>query len=148
MSEKHHNQTDLFPDGSDKQKLSEEYESRTETDSGFLSGGNILVSEEIHQDVVEKQPTTTESNRRDDHEKQSEKAYMHIDSGVDVCLSKTFSNLSLTHPELNDLNASKEKEQQKQHIHSPSVVITKSESQQQQQQPWEIYFEQDEDGDT
>lgn len=118
----------LVPDGSASRKLSEEdkYEGRTETDSGFLSGGNLLVSGEIGPEeadgTAEKAPT-----------------YMHIDSGVDVCLSETFSGLSLKHPDLNDLNA------------TTKGAIKETNIKQQpktEEQPWQLYFEQDEDGDT
>lgn len=124
MSE--NNKTDLFPDGSGDYKLSEE--SRVETvDSGFLSGGNILVSEEIEQQP----PPPPPSLRPND----PQSAHMHIDSGVD--LSEKLSNLSLKHPELNDLN-------------TPSAKPNKTTKNEEQnnKQPWEIYFEQDEDGDT
>lgn len=147
MSEKHQqNKTDLFPDGSDDYKLNEEL--KTETDSGFLSGGNILVSGEINIDQEEEdekrrqQSSSPPPTRREDNK---EKAYMHIDSGVDVCLSEKLSSLSLNHPELNDLNSNKQQQKS-------SSIITKlddeNRQQQQQQQPWQIYFQQDEDGDT
>lgn len=149
MSEKHQNKTDLFPDGSEHYKLTEEdkYESRTETDSGFLSGGNLLVSGEItsqEEEEKKQQPTVIDSSRND--KEQSEVAYMHIDSGVDVCLSETFSSLSLKHPDLNDLNSKGTTSSTTIKDQKPAVIIKTTPSE--EQQPWQIYFEQDEDGDT
>lgn len=145
MSEKHQQQH-LFPDGSQNyNKLTEEdkYESRTETDSGFLSSGNLLVSGEITASQEEEEDYKTPSQQpptssRDDKE-ENQSSYMHIDSGVDVCLSENFSSLSLKHPDLNDLNS---KGSQK-----PSTIITTT-KEEQQQQSWQNHFEQDEDGDT
>lgn len=152
MSEKQQNKTVLLPDGSaENNKLNEEdkYESRTETDSGFLSSGNLLVSGEI---------TTTEEQepsirKEDDKDKdKSDISYMHIDSGVDVCLSETFSSLSLKHPDLNDLNSKGEikeyQRQQQQQQQQPQQQSISSKNRTIEEQPWQIYFEQDEDGDT
>lgn len=132
MSTAGNNKTDLFPDGSGECKLSEE--SRVETvDSGFLSGGNILVSEEI-----ERQPPPPSPSLHHHHqEKESSSAHMHIDSGVD--LSEKLSNLSLKHPELNDLNTAKP---------TKTTITNEEQPPPAQKQPWEIYYEQDEDGDT
>lgn len=136
------NKTDLFPDGSGDYKLSEE--ARAETDSGFLSGGNILVSGEICSQEQEEEslvPPPAQPSRQDQQEKE---AYMHIDSGVDLCLSEKLSGLSLKHPELNDLNASSKAVAGAIKPPPPSIITTKEEP----PQPWQIYFEQDEDGDT
>lgn len=131
MSGKQGKSSNLFPDGS--QKLSEEdkcglYES-SRTDSGFLSGGNLIVSGEI---TSEEQPQ--DSGPVED-ETSPEKSYMHIDSGVDFC--ETFSNLSLKHPDLNDLNSKGLKE----------IAVAKQPVRT-EEDPWDIYFQQDEDGDT
>lgn len=132
MSEKQH----LFPDGS--AKLSEE--DKTETDSGFLSSGNLLVSGEISGEQQTQSKTIDDDDADGD---KLDKSYMHIDSGVDVCLSETFSSLSLKHPDLNDLNSKGGvKDHQRQQQHQPNTKTTAEE------QPWQIYFEQDEDGDT
>lgn len=147
MSEKQTNKTNLLPDGSgEHNKLiitseEEKYESRTETDSGFLSSGNLLVSGEIATTTEDQHHRPPSSNREENKEK-SDNSYMHIDSGVDVCLSETFSSLSLKNPDLNDLNSKGEiKEYQRQH----QPLISKSAA---EEQHWQIYFEQDEDGDT
>lgn len=92
------------------------YEQRT--DSGFLSGENITDSCEL------KSEDRDEGNRDD---KQGD--YMHLDSGVDICLSETLSSLSLKHPELNDLSGKE------------TVKPAPEPS-------WEQHYEQDEDGDT
>lgn len=100
------------------------YES-SRTDSGFLSGGNLVLSGEIvpEEDAEPRRPDKPPA------------ALMHIDSGL-ICLSETFSGLGLKNPDLNDLGAKEGKR------------ATKEEPKQQEQQPWEVYYEQDEDGDT
>lgn len=150
MSEKQQNKTVLLPDGSaENNKLNEEdkYESRTETDSGFLSSGNLLVSGEITTTEEQEEPSIRKGDDEKDKEK-LDKSYMHIDSGVDVCLSETFSSLSLKHPDLNDLNSKGEiKEYQRQQQQQQQQSIS-SKNRTIEEQPWQIYFEQDEDGDT
>lgn len=101
------------------------YES-SRTDSGFLSGGNLIVSEEI---------TSEEQDSGVAKQRHVEEPYMHIDSGVDI-LSQTFSSLNLKHPDLNDLSCKDIKE-----------TSTKQRVKVEEQQ-WEIYYGQDEDGDT
>lgn len=128
MSGRQNNPNTMISDGS--QKLTEEdkcglYES-SRTDSGFLSGGNLIVSGEITSEEQDSGLAPKESH--------TEEPYMHIDSGVDV-LSQTFSSLSLKHPDLNDLSCKELKEEPK-----PRVAV--------EEQPWEIYYGQDEDGDT
>jgi len=113
------------------------YES-SRTDSGFLSGGNLVLSGEIVSGEIE---PLTDSGVVDDSLKvdRSEQGYMRLDSGVDLGLSESFSSLSLKNPGLNDLSSSKSK--------GPiSPVQTKKPEE--QQPPWELYYEQDEDGDT
>lgn len=119
MSGNQQKTSDLFPDG--PQKLDSDkcaqYES-SRTDSGFLSSGNLIVSEEIVSEDEKVQP---------------EESHMHLDSGVDLGLSQTFSNLSLKHPELNDLGSKGQKSGKIGQKECPS---------------WEVYYQQDEDGDT
>lgn len=119
----------MISDGT--QKLTEEdkcgvYES-SRTDSGFLSGGSLIVSGEITSEEQDSGVLAKEIH--------TEEPYMHIDSGVDV-LSQTFSSLCLQHPDLNDLSCKELKEE----TSKPRVTV--------EDQPWEIYYGQDEDGDT
>lgn len=119
MSGNQQKTSDLLPDGPQKLETDKcEQYSSFRTDSGFLSGGNLVVSGEIASEDEKVQP---------------EETHMHLDSGVDVGLSETFSNLSLKHPELNDLSS----------IGQKSEKIAQKEK-----QPWEVYYQQDEDGDT
>lgn len=119
MSGNQQKTSDLFPDG--PQKLDgdkcEQFES-SRTDSGFLSGGNLVVSGEIVSEDEKVQPVGP---------------HMHLDSGVDLGLSESFSNLSLKHPELNDLGSKGHK--------SEKFALK-------ERQSWEVYYQQDEDGDT
>lgn len=133
------NQFDILPDASGKvagmtdDKFSL-YES-SRTDSGFLSG-NLVVSSEILSEEI--QPLTDSGVLEDSAKSiQNQSAFMRLDSGVDLGLSESFSSLSLKYPGLNDLSSNK-----KEPI-SP-VEVNKPE----EQPPWELYFEQDEDGDT
>lgn len=121
----------MISDGS--HKLTDEdkcglYES-SRTDSGFLSGGNLIVSGEITSEEQEQDSGVAPK------EVHIEEPYMHIDSGLDV-LSQTLSSLSLKHPDLNDLSCKDLKE------------ATSKQRVKEQEQPWEIYYGQDEDGDT
>ncbi|RZC34589.1 cactus isoform 2 [Asbolus verrucosus] len=110
-------------------KLTEEdkfgvYESST-TDSGFISGGNLVVSGEIASE--EATPESLVGHQQD--------SYMRLDSGVD--LSESFSGLNIKNPDLNDLSCTKTKP-----TPEPPVETAK------QDDLWKEYFQQDEDGDT
>ncbi|KAF5283729.1 hypothetical protein FQA39_LY17226 [Lamprigera yunnana] len=138
------NQFDLLPDASGKVAgMTDEkyslYES-SRTDSGFLSG-NLVVSSEILSEEIkseEIQPLTDSRVLEESGQtNQSQSVFMRLDSGVDLGLSESFSSLSLKYPGINDLG-SKLKEPI-----SP-VEVKKPE----EQPPWELYYEQDEDGDT
>lgn len=112
----------------DEDKL---YES-SRTDSGFLSGGNLVLSGEILSEEIihEPEPKGHDKNLKTPETQQS---LMRLDSGVDVGITESFSTLSLKNPGLNDLNTKTAVQQPEQH---------------QQQLPWEEYYGQDEDGDT
>lgn len=88
------------------------------TDSGFISGE---ISEEQSQLLTESEVIEESVNKKD--------MQLHLDSGVVLSLSDNFSSLSLD-PDLNNLNP---------------PITTKPEK---QKVPWELYYEQDEDGDT
>lgn len=139
--------SNVFTDGSNKGAgMTDEkyklYES-SRTDSGFLSGGNLVISGEILSEEIKSEEIEplTDSGVGDDSIKTSPSLRdpsMRLDSGVDLGLSDSFASLSLKNPNLNDLSSTKIKEPI-----SP-VQIQKPE----EQPPWELYYEQDEDGDT
>lgn len=95
------------------------YES-SRTDSGFISGE---ISEEQSQLLTESGDIEESVNKED--------MQLRLDSGVVLSLSENFSSLSLKNPDLNNLNS--------------STII---ESEPEPKVPWELYYEQDEDGDT
>jgi len=123
------------------------------TDSGFLSGANI--SSECPSVEI-----TPSSQILEDPEegKKDPDIFMKLDSGVDVGLHERFSSLSLKDPDLNDLNLSSSKSHSEGHSYTSNINIISSPSQhtsgQYDQQPndtgllWELYFTQDEEGDT
>lgn len=142
-------------------------------DSGFLSEANIhsdqYLSEEITDPPSPSSPKSGECELLSGEQKGDTKSYMRLDSGVDVGLNNQFSELSIKDISLNDLNAPSFKKNLKNTVpaninaqFSSSVKTTTRATtepasltqQQQQQQPktqtssWELYFQQDEDGDT
>ncbi|KAJ9601000.1 hypothetical protein L9F63_000838 [Diploptera punctata] len=140
--------------GSDSQYFSES----GRTDSGFLSGANLeCQSVEI---------TSPSSSRRLDDPNTSMKLDSKLDSGVDVGLPEQFSSLSLKNTSLNDLNLSSKTQSHgyssNRNIYSSvtsksppkSVVAPQTVVEQPHEQPnkniqsLELYFQQDEDGDT
>ena len=131
--------------GSDSQS----YYDSGRTDSGFLSGANL--SSECHSVEI----TSPTSSRRLDDPHTSMKLDSKIDSGVDVGLPQQFSSLSLKNSSLNDLNVSSKTHS---HEYSSNINITssptsKSPPQSVEQtsanvQSLQLYFRQDEEGDT
>lgn len=113
--------------GSMEDKLYE----NSRTDSGFLSGN---LTAELSEEIRDSGPL-----EEDDLPKEEEKS-MRLDSGVDVCLSQTFSDLSLDlkQPGLNDLSSTKAR----------TNDDTKNGKSTEDRPPWELYYRQDEDGDT
>lgn len=117
-------------------------------DSGFISSGSLLLSGEISEEAPEPHPDPFRQYRKTDLSSQCDSGIiedtksepMLIDSGicltkdeptVDKQLSSQLSSLKLQ----NDLNNPKTSQ-------PPVESIRKSDV------PWDIYFEQDEDGDT
>lgn len=112
------------------------------TDSGFISSGNLILSGEISEEII------PESSRRSDahshcdsgiiEDSDRKRESMHIDSGLcltgELSLSEKISKLNLE-AGLNDLNNPK--------LQPPVESKTALDD-----IPWNIYFEQDEDGDT
>lgn len=144
-----------FPDagkltGDDKYDLTD-----SRTDSGFISSGNLMLSQEISGEIILEDDRSTwsetpshrqpqiDSGIIDDHDKQTGQS-MHIDSGVcltsDLSLSEKISKLNL---EINDLDQPKTVQ-----VQPPPVDRSKTTRTNSDDVPWEIYFEQDEDGDT
>lgn len=123
------------------------------TDSGFLSGANL--SSECPSVEI-----TPSSRILEDPEegKEDPNIFMKLDSGVDVGLHEQFSSLSLKDSDLNDLNLSSSKSHSEGHSYTSNINIISPSSQhtsgQHDQQPndtvrpWELYFTQDEEGDT
>lgn len=119
----------------DEDKL---YES-SRTDSGFLSGGNLVLSGEILSEEIIPEHEHRGHSGNDLKTPETQQSLMRLDSGVDVGITESFSTLSLKNPGLNDLNTKTAVQQQpEQH----------QQQQQQRQLPWEEYYGQDEDGDT
>lgn len=113
------------------------------TDSGFLSG-EIVTEDNIN--------STSDSGCSNVNLKTSEipQFHMRLDSGVGLTITESFSELSLEkNATLNDLNLTP-----KQHKSLTSTTTTYSEKpteetkQFNEQPPWELYYAQDEDGDT
>lgn len=113
------------------------------SDSGFISSGNLIYSGEITSEEIqpERKSPTVDSGVIDVNLKTPEirsDISMKLDSGVDLALSQSFSNLDLK--DLNDLNSG-----------PCQTQITESEpkiSNVPPKQQWELYYEQDENGDT
>lgn len=115
------------------------------TDSGFISSGSLMLSGEISEEIVSEPSyhrrdahSQSDSGIIQDDSKISNKESMHIDSGVylpsELSLSEKISKLNLE-AGLNDLNNPK--------LQPPVESKTSLDD-----IPWNIYFEQDEDGDT
>ncbi|XP_067010124.2 NF-kappa-B inhibitor cactus isoform X2 [Anabrus simplex] len=154
------------------------------TDSGFLSGANIvsdqLLSDDLTSSIGRKSRDLTALSEEG---KDSDlKALMRLDSGVDVGLNEQLSSLSIDqNTSLNDLNVSTKSQSQDStpltnindlsssrssaasqtslhHHHPHQQHHHRQQPQQHHQQqssyqlyitqPWDLYFQQDEDGDT
>lgn len=100
----------------------------SKTDSGFLSGSN-LYSEEFLSEEKESCEIFPEGDSKCEES-------MRFESGI--ILTESFSNLSLKNSGLNDLSSSKKKVCDDGDVKKKEV----------ERPPWEIYYEQDEDGDT
>nr|XP_031845573.1 NF-kappa-B inhibitor cactus [Nomia melanderi]XP_031845574.1 NF-kappa-B inhibitor cactus [Nomia melanderi]XP_031845575.1 NF-kappa-B inhibitor cactus [Nomia melanderi] len=123
------------------------------TDSGFLSGGNLQISSEICEqeslDVAATAPVAPEP--------------MRADSGVDLGLSESLSQLTLKQVTLNPLASGKvqteptvelapvtadkighQREVETLRHREPQREIEKSFN----EEPWQLYYTQDDDGDT
>lgn len=143
-------------------------------DSGFLSsGGNLLTSElEIEEDEprvsdaseIQQQASSQsfgETQRSSQHLEQDSVATesMRVDSGLDLGLSESLSQLSLKQINLNRLGRTKVQSEptveltpvKSCDLGRPDAVRQRSDPQAARgysQEPWELYYMQDEDGDT
>lgn len=130
------------------------------TDSGFLSGANIVSEQGLSSDDISSSRKFTDSSIQEDC-KENTQSLMRLDSGVDV--NEQFSSLSLT--STNDLNATPSKSHSQDsgtttftNINVPTSPTTKAAPANVEQpqtsrqpvavQPWELYYQQDDDGDT
>nr|CAD7454306.1 unnamed protein product [Timema tahoe] len=143
------------------------------TDSGFISGQNLTSEQCLSSDDLTSSHNITDSSIQDPYDKEKDhKNLMRLDSGVDVGLHENFSGLSLdTHTSLNDLNSSSKSQSHDSsapftniNVHSSSSGSRTSSSSTPSQQTtsqqqltqsnqsfapaWELYFQQDQDGDT
>lgn len=123
------------------------------TDSGFLSGANIVSSDQCLSEDLS--PRKFKDSGVQDY-KEETKSFMRLDSGVDVGLNEQFSHLNLKNTSLNNLNVTSKLQQDSTKYTNVNVVprsdVTSTQlSSDQPCQPcfaWEKYFMQDEDGDT
>lgn len=118
------------------------------TDSGFLSSGNMLVSEEITDEIVDDEDKKSTNignttNKSDLCQDKVEEA-MYIDSGV-MCISEDLCNLSIEeNPNLNDLG-SRRKPVECDRSRQSQVALDREKP---EENLWMSLFQQDEDGDT
>lgn len=139
------------------------------TDSGFLSGAN-LVSSECLSDEISPSRSFRDSSTHDSTSPEEEKesgSYMRLDSGVDVELNDQFCSLSLKNTSsLNNLNVSSKTKshcQDNKPFTNISVSPTATNASKTATSPHpsskqlnpskdhpllELYYQQDEDGDT
>lgn len=124
------------------------------TDSGFLSGGNLLSDQNLSSDDLST-PVSQKSAPDLDRGKTNSTSFMRLDSGVDVSLNDQFSCLSL-HKNIgyNDLSCSRSSgvKTDSSGVKTDSIanvsLHNKPEEPKRELQPWELYYQQDEDGDT
>ncbi|XP_071445217.1 NF-kappa-B inhibitor cactus-like isoform X2 [Hetaerina americana] len=123
------------------------------TDSGFLSGPNIVSSDHCLSEDLS--PRKFKDSGVQDISKEDKKTFMRIDSGVDVELEEPFSHLTLKNSSLNNLNVSTKLQQDSTKCTNVNVPQSDNSSAElstdESSQPcfaWEKYFQQDDDGDT
>lgn len=128
------------------------------TDSGFLSGANLVSDQNLSSDDLSTPVSQKSVSDFDIKVKKSSESYMRLDSGVDVGLNEQFSALSLQQKvDLNDLSC----DVKNKCLTSPGLSNSNISEQvtnnklkasecdvQPVSQPWELYFQQDDDGDT
>lgn len=129
------------------------------TDSGFLSGPNIVSERCFSEEISCSEKSVELTPQQSPEQKDRSKYDMRLDSGVDIGLSENFNSLSIQNASLNDLNASQTKTNLVDSIPCTNIYVspaikeptqphTLSQPEPQSSPIWELYFQQDEDGDT
>ena len=118
-------------------------------DSGFVSGTSLFSSEEVSCELRSKSPPSV-----------APEPMRAPDSGLDLGLSESLSQLSLQHTTLNSLDKVHSEPTKLTPVSAkvvgPSVTtvaddpanIAQIDNKYIPQEPWEIYYTQDDDGDT
>ena len=135
-------------------------------DSGFLSsGGNLFISSELSGEFEESNTNFGKFSENDNSDNgRREKAVaaeqMKVDSGLDLGLSESLSQLTLKNPNVNHLGQTKVQAEPTVELKiiggknkttcDPDIggVGLQALLQKYEQEPWELYFSQDQDGDT
>ncbi|KAK1116797.1 hypothetical protein K0M31_018077 [Melipona bicolor] len=137
------------PENEQKQKY-EDQRNSSHADSGFLSSGNLQISSKLcdsELNVATTAPAAPEP--------------MRADSGVDLGLSESLSQLTLKHVTLNPLTSGKVQAEptveltpvsaEKLEQHNASMLQHEPHQSPEKplnEEPWQLYYTQDDDGDT
>ncbi|XP_011304926.1 NF-kappa-B inhibitor cactus [Fopius arisanus] len=123
-------------------------------DSGFLSGP-IPVSSDISEDISGdiEPPRVEDEPQKLVGEVENEGSSMRVDSGVDLGLSESLSQLSIKNVKLNQLGGRERTDSiQPEPILEPIVVEVEEKQHRHEEEehiePWQLYYIQDSDGDT
>lgn len=139
---------------SEKKKYEEEQRDSSHIDSGFLSSGNLQVTSEL---------TTSELTSSDSVPPSTNPTPepMRVDSGVDLGLSESLSQLTLKQVTLNSLGGGKiqveptelapvslKLDEKKDTVKQHAVEESAEDQSGITEEPWQLYYTQDDDGDT
>ena len=135
------------PENEQKQKY-EDQRNSSHADSGFLSSGNLQISSELCDSELNVATTVPAAPEP-----------MRADSGVDLGLSESLSQLTLKHVTLNPLTSGKVQAEptveltpvsaEKLEQHNASMLQPhQSPEKSLNEEPWQLYYTQDDDGDT
>lgn len=160
------NSESTYHNVTDSEKKRTEHQDSGIVDSGFLSSGNILTSTNelsCELDTSSNLLTTLEEHVVDgtliSKAENLSSEQMRADSGLDLGLSENLSQMSLNHNTLNPLGQQRNKYEkiQSEPVLEPIIKIENathrmtnefSEQQLDLEVPWQLYYMQDEDGDT
>ncbi|KAK0099078.1 hypothetical protein PV326_006542 [Microctonus aethiopoides] len=160
------NSESTYHNVTDSEKKRTEHQDSGIVDSGFLSSGNILTSTNelsCELDTSSNLLTTLEEHVVDgtliSKAENLSSEQMRADSGLDLGLSENLSQMSLNHNTLNPLGQQRKKYEkiQSEPVLEPIIKIENathrmtnefSEQQPDLEVPWQLYYMQDEDGDT
>lgn len=123
-------------------------------DSGFLSGANLSSEHFVSEELKSRHGSDTESDLPTKSVGSEFKSYVRLDSGVDVGLNEQFSSLSLrSENDLNEPSSQCEDTSSFNNINVPTTERTTVSSKLSDKSsfttaPWELYYQQDDDGDT